>query len=200
MTTTAINFQSLSQELKVTPKRIQTIITRLFGDFEVTTEQAKPHIEAVITKIKTSNLTVFEAVDAYKLEVAKQQQQSTQPTAKTSDKPGKGSLSALLESDRSATKKLSQKRYGAIIQESNKLLAEWLKNGIPDDELSDELEESIFDSDDAVLDVLSEVIDSTGSYSYPLALKPSGNSIAHLLLPSAASPTSNTTNGNGKHK
>jgi hypothetical protein len=201
MTTQTINFQTLATELKITPKRAQTIYTRLFGDIEVSGEVAKPHIEAVIQRIKKSNETVFEACDGYKLEVTKQHQSQQPISNKTNDKPGKGSVSALLESDRSATRKLSQKRYAAIMQESNKLLADWLTNGLPDDELSDELENSIFDSDDMVLDALTEVIDSQGVYSYPKALNasPSSNSIAALLLPSAASPTPNTSNGNGKH-
>lgn len=196
MTTTAINFNQLSTELNATAKRLSTIYSRLFGDLEISVDVAKPHLKAVLDIIKKENKTPFDACDQYKLEVQKTNQKTTQPTAKGSNTPGNGSVAALLESDRKATRKLSQKRYAAIVRESNELLASWLTNGLPDDELSDELEDAIFDSDDLVLDALSEVIDSTGTYSYPKALSPSGNSIAALLLPSQESHI----NGNGNDK
>lgn len=190
----------LSNKLGATAKRVQTIYSRLFGEIEVSPEVAEPHVQEILTRIKKQNLTVFEACDAYKLEVTKQHQQSPPNAAKTSDKPGQGSVSALLESDRKATRKLSQKRYAAIVRESNELLADWLTNGLPEDELSDELEGAIFDSDDAVLDALTEVIDGTGCYSYPKALigTPSP-SIAALLMPSPIERTVEST-GNGKSK
>jgi hypothetical protein len=193
-------FTQLSNKLGATQKRVQTIYSRLFGDIEVAADVAEPHIQEVLKRIKKDGLTVFDACDAYKLEVTKQHQPQSTTTAKASNTPGNGSVSALLESDRKATRKLSQKRYAAIVRESNSLLADWLSNGLPDEELSDELEGAIFDSDDLVLDALSEVIDSQGSYSYPKALNPSQPSIAALLLPSQESPTTSTTNGNGKHK
>ncbi|MCT7981531.1 hypothetical protein [Laspinema olomoucense] len=194
-----LTYTDLSTKLNATPKRLSTIFTRLFGDVEVSLDVAEPHIAEVLKRIKRDNLTVFDACDAYKLEVTKQHQTSPSTTAKASNTPGNGSVSALLESDRKATRKLSQKRYAAIVRESNSLLADWLSNGLPDDELSDELEGAIFDSDDMVLDALSEAIDSQGSYSYPKALAPSQPSIAHLLLPSHTEPTPNISNGNGKH-
>lgn len=198
--TTAINFNQLSSDLGATPKRLQTIYSKLFGDLEVTTEVAKPHVEAVLNRIKTHGETLAMAVDSYKLEITKQHQSNQPNAAKTSDKPGKGSVSALLESDRSATRKLTQKRFTAIVRESNELLADWLTNGLPDDELSSELEGAIFDSDDMVLDALTEVIDGQGAYSYPKALigTPS-QSIAALLMPSPIERTADT-NGNGKGK
>lgn len=199
--TTAINYQTLSQELNTTAKRVETILSTLFGDFEATAEQVKPHVEAVLKLVKSNGLTVVDACNHYRLEVQKQQQQQSGKTAaKPGDKTGQGSVGALLEQDRKATKALSQKRYAAIIRESNTLLANWLTNGLPDDELSTELEDSIFDSSDAVLDALTEAIDITGEYSYPQALKPSTPSIAALLLPSQHAPTNgNGQNSNGKH-
>ncbi len=198
MTTTAINFNELSKNLGATPKRIETIFTRLFGDFEVTTEQALPHLKAVLEIIKKDNKTPFDAVDAYKLEIQKQQQQGSKNASKTSDKPGEGSLTAILENDRKTTKKLAVKRYTAIVTESNKLLARMLTEGITEEDLTEELENAIFDSSDLVLDAMTEGIDITGEYSYPQALKPS-QPIAHLLLPSQDVPTSNTSTSNGKH-
>jgi hypothetical protein len=200
MTTTQINFQTLSSDLGATPKRLQTIYSKLFGEIEVSADVASPHLKAVLDRIKTTGETLAIAVDSYKLEVTKSHQQSTQATAKPSDKPGKGSVSALLDSDRSATRKLTQKRFTAIIRESNELLANWLQNGLPEGELNDDLENAIFDSSDLVLDAMTEVIDVTGEYRYPQALKPSGNSIAHLLLPSSKEPTNGNGNGNGRHK
>lgn len=197
-----INYNNLATELGTTAKRVETILRTLFGDFEATQEQVTPHVKAVLELIKSKGLTVPDACDTYRLEVQKQQQQTSKSSSKPGDKPGKGSLSHLLESDRSATLKLTQKRYTALIKESNNLLADWLTNGLPEGELDDELENSIFDSSDDVLDALTSVIDITGTYQHPQALKPSGNSIAALLLPSQESPTTVTTNGNGngKHK
>jgi hypothetical protein len=193
-----LNFNELSTQVGVTPKRVQTIYVKLFGNFEATNEQFKPHLEAILKRIKATGETVAEAVDAYKLEVQKANQPQSTTTAKTGDKPGEGSLSAILENDRKTTKKLAVKRYAAIVSESNKLLARMLTEGITEEDFTEELENAIFDSSDLVLDAMTECIDITGEYAYPLALKPSGNSIAHLLLPSAASPTASTSNGNGK--
>jgi hypothetical protein len=200
MTTTAINFHQLSKDLGATPKRLEAIFTRLFGTFEVTAEQATPHLKAVLEIIKKDNKTPFDACDSYKLEIQKQQQQQTsQATPKTSDKPGNGSLAAILENDRKTTKALTQKRYVGIVKESNQLLASWLMYGLPEGGLSTELEDAIFDSSDLVLDAMSEVIDSTGEYAYPQALAPAESSIARLLLSSQDVPTASTSNGNGKH-
>jgi hypothetical protein len=196
--TTAINYNNLATELNTTPKRVETILNTLFGDFEATQEQVTPHVKAVLELIKTKSLTVPDACNTYRLEVQKTQQQQAPQTTAKGDKPGKGSLNHLLESDRSATLKLTQKRYTALIKESNNLLADWLSNGLPEGQLDEELENSIFDSSDDVLDALTSVIDVTGTYQHPQALKPSGNSIAHLLLPSQEKPTTSTTNGNGK--
>ncbi|MGL5195377.1 MAG: hypothetical protein ACRC8Y_17485 [Chroococcales cyanobacterium] len=199
--TTAINYQTLSQELNTTAKRVETILSTLFGDFEATAEQVKPHVEAVLKLVKSNGLTVVDACNHYRLEVQKQQQQQTsKSTPKPSDKPGKGSLNHLLESDRGATKKLTQKRYTALIRESNEMLSDWLTNGLPEGELGEDLENAIFDSSDDVLDALTECIDVTGSYRHPQALAPSGNSIAHLLLPSQSEPTNGNGNGKTPHK
>lgn len=195
-----INYNNLASEFGTTPKRIETILNTLFGDFEATAEQVTPHVKAVLELIKTKSLTVPDACNTYRLEVQKkQQQQGSKTTAKTSDKPGEGSLTAILENDRKTTKKLAVKRYTAIVTESNKLLARMLTEGITEEDFTEELENAIFDSSDLVLDAMTECIDITGNYSYPQALKPSGNSIAALLLPSPSEPTPNTTNGNGKH-
>lgn len=194
MTTATINYQELAGKLGATNKRLRTIVERLFGDIDVTQEVALPHIEAVLERIKKHGETVAIACDAYKLEVTKnhQQQHQTQ-TPNGNAKPGKGSITQLLESDRSATKKLTQKRFAAILRESNELLASWLTNGIPEDELSDDLEAAIIDSDDMVLDALTESIDATGAYQYDAPKSLSGG-IAALLMPSPEPHT----NGNGK--
>ncbi|MCT7970106.1 hypothetical protein NG799_27715 [Laspinema sp. D1] len=195
-----INYNNLATELNTTAKRVETILNTLFGDFEATQEQVTPHVKAVLELMKSKGLTVPDACNTYRLEVQKQQQQQTAKSTAKGDKPGKGSLNHLLESDRAATLKLTQKRYTALIKESNGLLADWLQNGLPEGELGEDLENAIFDSSDDVLDALTSVIDVTGTYQHPQALKPSGNSIAHLLLPSAASPTTSTSNGNGNGK
>jgi hypothetical protein len=198
--TTAINYQTLSQELNTTAKRVETIFSTLFGDFEATEEQVKPHVKAVLDLVKSKGLTVPDACDTYRLEVQKkQQQQGSKSSFKTPDKPGEGSLTAILENDRKTTKKLAVKRYTAIVTESNKLLARMLTEGITEEDFTEELENAIFDSSDLVLDAMTECIDITGEYSYPQALKPSERSIAHLLMPSQEKPTPSISTSNGKH-
>lgn len=159
-----MNFNQFAKTKKTTPKRIQTIYTYLFGGLEIPGEVAELHIGKVLERVALTKETLAVACDAYKKEVVLQTQQKPAEKENGQKKTGKGSIGERLEKDRATTKKLTASRFVAIVKESNEMLASWLRYGIPQSELTSELEASLEDSEDDLNNALTGSIDTEGNY------------------------------------
>ena len=179
-----INAQSIAKANATTEKRVLTIYSQLFGDAELPADVAELHITGVLERIKTHKETVAIACDHYIKEAEKQQKKTAKNGNGAGASTGKGSIQERLKKDRETTKKLTQARFVAIVQESNKKLADWLQNGINEEELTPELRAALSDSEDEVLDALTGVIDVEGNYVIDEAPKLATPLIAGWLPPS----------------
>ncbi|MBD2066040.1 hypothetical protein H6F93_00550 [Leptolyngbya sp. FACHB-671] len=160
----SINIPFIAKANSTTEKRIQTIYTHLFGEAEVPTELAERHITAVLERIKAHKETPAVACDKHKKECEKQHQKVAKNGNGAGESNGQGSIKERLQKDRETTKKLTQARFVAIVRESNEKLADWLRNGIDEEELTPELRAALSDSEDEVMDALTGVIDVEGTY------------------------------------
>lgn len=179
-----INLELIAKANNTTLKRVQTIYSQLFGDAELPADVAELHITGVLERIKQHKETVAIACDRYIKEAEKQQKKSGKNGNGADTSTGKGSIQERLKKDRETTKKLTQARFVAIVQESNKKLADWLQNGINEDELTPELRAALSDSEDEVMDALTSVIDVEGNYVIDEAPKLAQPSIIGWLPPS----------------